>query len=143
MSEGNKLIVRRLLEEAVGEGDLTVVDDLVAPEFVGHASSPDREDHGIQAYTDFIIALRQAFPDLQISVEDQVAEGDKVVSRWRAWGTHQGEYFGVLASGRRGEITGINIDRVIDGKTVECWGEEDGLGIMQQIGALPAPNRTS
>jgi steroid delta-isomerase-like uncharacterized protein len=143
MSERNKLIVRRLLEEAAGSGDLALVDDLVASDFVGHASSPDQEGHGIEGYKAFITSLRQAFPDLQITVEDQVAEGDRVVSRWRARGTHQGEYFGVPASGRQGEMTGINIDRVVGGKTVECWGEQDGLGIMQQLGAIPTPNRTS
>ena len=143
MSEQNKRVVRRLMEEAVGGGDLALVDDLVAANFVGHASSPGMEEHGIQAYKHFITALRQAFPDLQITVEDQVAEGDKVVSRWRARGTHTGEYFGIPPSGKQGQITGINIDRVVDGKTAECWGEQDNLGIMQQIGAVTAPSPTS
>jgi len=138
MSEQNKLVVRRLLEEAVGRGDLALVDDLVAANFIGHASSPGMEEHGIQAYKYFITALRQAFPDLQLTVEDQVAEGEKVVTRWRARGSHKGEYFGIPPSGQQGEITGINIDRVVDGKTVECWGEQDDLGIMRQIGAIPA-----
>ena len=82
---------------------------------------------------------RTAFPDLQITVEDQVAEGDKVVTRWTARGTHRGELLGVTPSGNRVEISGISIDRFSGSKFVESWSNYDALGTMQQIGAIPEP----
>jgi predicted ester cyclase len=84
--------------------------------------------------------FRTAAPDLTYTVEDQVAEGDKVVSRYRVSGTHQGEFFGVLGTGNRVEFTGIQIDRFDEsGKMVEEWPEYDLLGAMRQIGAIPEP----
>jgi steroid delta-isomerase-like uncharacterized protein len=138
VSEQNKLIHRRICEEAIGQGDVNVIQELVSDDFVGHASSPDMDTRGVEAYKQFVAGMHRAFPDLQITVEDQLAEGDKVVTRWRARGTHKGEYFGIPPSGKQGEMTGMSIDRIVDGKTVECWTNSDDLGLLRQIGAIPS-----
>jgi predicted ester cyclase len=88
----------------------------------------------------FAATYREAFPDLQTTIEDMVAEGDKVVVRFRGRGTHQGETeaFGP-PTGKRMEMTGITINRVSDGKIVEAWTNSDALGMMQQLGLIPSP----
>jgi steroid delta-isomerase-like uncharacterized protein len=83
--------------------------------------------------------LRQAFPDLQITVEDQIAEGDKVATRWRGRGTHQGDFLGIPSTGRPMEIAGITIFRLADGKIVESWGNPDNLGMLVQLGVISLP----
>ncbi len=82
-----------------------------------------------------------AFPDTQITVEDQIAEGDLVVTRWTARGTHQGELMGVPPSSNRATVEGITINRIADGKIAESWANYDALGMMQQIGAIPSPEQ--
>jgi steroid delta-isomerase-like uncharacterized protein len=86
---------------------------------------------------------RAAFSDLQMTVEDQIAEGDMVVTRWTAVGTNDGDLPGMPASGRSSTVTGIGIDRIEDGKIVEAWGNWDTLGMMQQLGVIPAPAAAS
>ena len=95
MSEQNKAIERRLLDEVYSQGNLDVIDELVACDFVGHGTAADGGDQGREAYKHFVVEMRTAFPDLQITVEDQIAEGDKVVTRWRARGTHTGTFQGI------------------------------------------------
>jgi steroid delta-isomerase-like uncharacterized protein len=114
------------------------VDELVDPRYIGHSSQPGTETRGIEGYRHFVMAMRTAFPDLEVTVEDQIAEGDRVVSRWRATGTHLGVFFGVPPSGRRASTTGITIERIEHGKTIECWTNSDDLGLLSQIGAIPA-----
>ena len=87
----------------------------------------------------FYGTLRAAFPDLHFKVEDQIAAGDRVVTRWTASGTHAGEFQGIPADRQAVRITGIDIDRFVDGKVVECWPEVNELGLLQQLGVLPAP----
>ncbi len=87
----------------------------------------------------FVGSLRAAFPDLEITVDDQMSDGDKVVTRWTARGTHTGPFQGIPPTGRRGTMTGIDIDRVVGGKTIECWSSGDYLGLMQQLGVVPDP----
>jgi steroid delta-isomerase-like uncharacterized protein len=84
---------------------------------------------------------RNAFPEIQMTVEDLIAEGDKVVTRWTARGTHQGELMGIPPSGNPVEVTGITIDRIEGGKVVETWANYDALGMMQQVGAVPEPGQ--
>jgi predicted ester cyclase len=83
--------------------------------------------------------LREAFPDLHFTVEDQIAAGDRVVTRWAGTGTHEGEFQGIPPTGRKVRISGIDIDRFASGKVVECWPEVNELGLLQQLGVLPAP----
>ena len=106
MSEQHKALVRRLMEEVWGLGDLGVVDHLVASEYVGHSSAMDTQTRGTEGYKRFFAALRSAFPDFRVTIEDQIAEGDRVVSRWTARATHVGEYAGIPPSGKQGVMTG-------------------------------------
>ena len=84
---------------------------------------------------------RTAFPDMRITIEDQVAEGDKVVTRWTASGTHQGDLMGIDPTGRRATVTGITIDRISGGKVEETWTNFDAMGMMQQLGVIPSPEQ--
>jgi steroid delta-isomerase-like uncharacterized protein len=122
---------------ALARGNLDAAEEIYAPNYVGH--DPTSGDiRGIEGAKQFAATYRQAFPDLQPTVEDQVAEGDKVVTRFSARGTHQGETedFGP-PTGKRMEITGITIERFADGKIVEDWTNFDALGMMQQLGLVP------
>lgn len=144
MSEHYKILERRLIEEVWSQGNFAVVDELIASDYLGHSSTPGAESAkgetlGREGYRQFYTALRQAFPDLQVTVEDQIAEGDRVVTRWTARGTHQGEFRGIPPSGKHGVISGITIDRVANGKVVECWTNADDLGMMRLLGVVPVP----
>ncbi len=143
MSEENKEKVRRLLEEGFGQGKVDVVDEVLDANFVCYdPNSETGEIRGAETIKGEIEYFRTAAPDLTYTVEDQVAEGDKVVTRYRVSGTHQGEFFGVPGTGNRVEFTGIQIDRFDEsGKMVEEWPEYDLLGAMRQIGAIPEPTQ--
>jgi steroid delta-isomerase-like uncharacterized protein len=142
MLEQNKALVRRLMEEVWNRGSLAAADELVAGDYVGHSSPAGSETHGTPGYKRFFAGLRRAFPDFRVTVEDQIAEGDRVVCRWTARATHQGEYAGIPPSGKQGVVTGTSTFRIADGKVVECWTNSDDLGLLQQIGALLAPAQT-
>ncbi len=141
MSEENKEKVRRFLQEAFNEGNLGVADELFASDYVLHDPANPEEISGPEGIKQFVQMYRSAFPDSHITVEDLIAEGDKVVTRFRARGTHQGELFGVAPSGNQVEVTGITISRFEGGKFVEDWSNSDTLGLMQQIGAIPKPGQ--
>jgi steroid delta-isomerase-like uncharacterized protein len=137
-AQENKEKARRLLEEAFGRGELEIVDEVLDPDFVCY--DPNSESgavRGADTIKQEIEWFRNAMPDLTYTVEDQVAEGDKVVTRYRATGTHQGEFFGVAPTGKSIEMSGIQIDRFDEsGKMVEEWPEYDMLGAMKQMGAV-------
>jgi len=137
-AEQNKGKARRLMEEAFGQGKTEVLDEVLHSEFVCYdPNSESGEIRGADTMKGEIEYFRQAVPDLTYTVEDQVAEVDEVVTRWRASGTHQGEFFGVAGSGNRIEMSGIQIDRFDEsGKIVEEWPEYDLLGAMRQMGAI-------
>lgn len=136
-AQENKARFRRDFEAMFNEGDLAVVDELYDPNFVGHA--PPQPIRGREGLMQMVTMFRKAFPDLQLTVEDQVAEGDRVASRWTARGTHRGEFMGVPPTGRQGTITGITINRWVGARVVEGWTNLDLLGVLQQLGALPTP----
>jgi steroid delta-isomerase-like uncharacterized protein len=141
MSEENKQKARRFLEEAFNEGNLGVVDEIVASDYVLHDPAIPEEIRGPEGVKGFVQMYRSAYPDTDITVEDQIAEGDDVVTRWTARGTHQGELMGIPPSGNRVEVTGITVDRFAGGQFVESWTSYDALGMMQQIGAIPEPGQ--
>jgi steroid delta-isomerase-like uncharacterized protein len=141
MSEENKEKVRRFLQEAFTEGNLGVVDELFATDYVLHDPANPEEVSGPEGVKQFVQMYRSAFPDSRVTVEDQIAEGDEVVTRWTGRGTHQGELFGVAPSGNQVELSGITISRFEGGKFVEDWTNSDTLGLMQQIGAIPEPGQ--
>jgi len=140
MSEENKVLARRSWE-IVAEGSLDTLEDALAEVYAADIvlHEPDEDVRGIEGLKQFVSMIRSALPDLRITLEDDIAEGDKVVSRWRAQGTHQGELMGSAPTGNQVRITGITIHRIEDGKIVEEWENWDALGLMQQIGAVPSP----
>ena len=137
MSEENKIIARRHVEEVLSQGNLGLVDEIFARDFVGHA--PSEEKRGPEAMKKFVSGLRRAFPDLRVRFEDQIAEGDKVTIRWTALGTHKGEFQGMPPTGRQMTMTAMTLARIANGKIVEAWTERDTLGMLQQLGAMPVP----
>lgn len=130
--EGNKAIVRRLYEEFFNNGDLAIADELVAPDYVNH-SAPSGAEPGPKGVKQRGANLRLAFPDLCTSIEDIIAEGDRVVVRVASRGTHQGTYLGVPPSGRRVMSAGVDIFVIRGGKLVEAWGFFDELGLLHQL----------
>jgi len=127
------------MEEAFSQGKVEVMDEVLHSEFVcWDPNSESGEIRGADNLRSEVEYFRSAIPDLTYTIDDQIVEGDKVVTRYTVSGTHQGEFFGVPGSGRRIEMTGINIDRFDEnGKLVEEWPEYDLLGAMQQMGAIP------
>jgi steroid delta-isomerase-like uncharacterized protein len=136
MSERNKALARSEFEVWT-TGELDRLDDLVAPDVVHHDPYDPHGADGLAGLKKTIELNRTAFPDMRIAIEDQVAEDDKVVTRWVATMTHQGELAGAPATGKRVTLTGTTIERFEDGKVVESWRSMDTLGLLRQIGALP------
>ena len=135
MSEVSKALVREFVEEAQGRGNIEVVDDYLAPDFVDHSASgfsPDRE--GVKQ---LFGALHAAFEDFRVVIHGQVAEEGKVVTRKTFHGIHQGEFMGVPATGKPVEINVIDILYVDGGRITDHWTQVDLLGLMQQLGVVP------
>jgi predicted ester cyclase len=142
--EENKAIAKRLYStftEAIRTRNMNLLDEVLAPNGIDHNPAPGQAP-GIEGVKQTFAGFSIAFPDLEVTVEDQIAEGDKVVSRIKAQGTHKGEFMGIGPTGKRITATGIDIVRIgPDGKIVERWGVQDNLSLLQQIGAFPGPNR--
>jgi len=136
MSERNKAQVRRVIEEIYNRGDLEVIDEVAASDLVIRIGS--EEIRGRNEIKRYVAGLRAGFPNLTLTIEDQIAEGDMVVTRWTARGTHAGDFQGIPATGREVRMTGTDIDRIVDGKTVDCWVHMDQLGLMRQLGGAGA-----
>ncbi len=141
MSEENKALIRRWVEEAVNAGNLTVADEIMAPHYAFYvASRPtpmDREGH-----KHLVATFLGAFADLRRNIEELVGEGDKVVERWTVTGTHQGEFQGLAPTGRRISYAGITIWGIGGGRIVENRTIQDFMGLMQQLGAERLPTQT-
>ena len=137
--EENRALIQRFVEEAFNRGNLGVVDEIYAPVYVGHTAGVPEQTPGPEGVKEFVEIYRSAFPDLHTTIEDMVTEGDKVAYRWTAVGTHQGELLGLPPSGNRVELTGVTIERIEGGRIVETWNNFDQLGMLRQIGAIPAP----
>jgi steroid delta-isomerase-like uncharacterized protein len=137
-TEQNKAIVRRAFEEP-WKGNLDVVDELVATQYIGHDPANPEPLHGPEGVKEFISGYRAAFPDARITVEEQLAEGDLVATRWSARGTHAGELMGVEPTGKQVTVSGLAISRLENGKIVEEFQNWDNFGLMKQLGAVPEP----
>jgi steroid delta-isomerase-like uncharacterized protein len=135
--EENKAVVRRWFEELFNAGNLEVADEIIAADHVNHDPTLPDIPSGPEGQKQVVNLYRGAFTNAHISVEDQLAEGDRVATRWTGSGTHQGEFMGVAPSGNQVTVTGITINRVSGGKIAESWTNYDALGMMQQIGAVP------
>ena len=134
-TEDNKALNRRFWEEVFNQKNLAAIDELCRADFVYHgAFGPIR---GSEAFKRFLQIYFGAFPDLHIRIEDQIAEGEKVVVRNTIMGTHQGALMGIAPTGKRVQISSIHVTRLVGSKSVEDWGNEDMLGLMRQLGVLP------
>ena len=133
-TDENKANVRRGFE-AVNQKKLAVFDELLNPDVVVHNASTTVQ--GLEAYKQFLSMYITAFPDLQFTIEDIIAEGDTVVVRYTTRGTHQGNFMGIPPTGKQVSGTGMFIDRIVNGKGVEQWFHTDDLGLLQQLGVIP------
>ena len=135
-TEDNKANVRRGFD-ALNERDWAAFEALCAPDIVLHNASMTIQ--GYPAYKQFITMYFTAFPDLHITIEDMIAEGDTVVVRTTFHGTHKGDLMGIPPTGKQATTTGMSIFRVANGKAVEQWSNYDDLGLLQQLGVVPPP----
>lgn len=134
----NSAIIRRWFEEVWNKGRLSAIDEMAAADVIGHGQAQHGVDIGLKEFRPFVQRLRGAFPDIRIAIHATIEQGDNVVARWTASMTHTGEFLGIAASGRKVVVTGTTIVRIVDGKIVEGWDNWDQLGLLVQIGALPA-----
>jgi steroid delta-isomerase-like uncharacterized protein len=137
MSEENKALARRWAEDLMNQRNVDVAEEIYASDFVGHDPTMPEEVRGVEGRKEFYSMYLIAFPDAQITIEDQLAEGDTVATRWTGRGTHQGELMGVPPSGKRVEVAGVTISRIEGGKIVEDWDSYDNLTTLQQLGLAP------
>jgi steroid delta-isomerase-like uncharacterized protein len=138
-TEHNKTLVRRVFEEGMNQGNDAVFEDLLDPNYVNYdfpSPSP-----GVEGFKQITAMFRAAFPDFHVTIEDELAAGDKVASRGYFSGTHKGEFMGVPATGKSIRVSYIDIWAVENGKLKENWVQMDMLGMMQQLGVIPAPEQ--
>lgn len=138
MTQDNSAIVRRFVEEVINQGKMDAAKKFVWEDVVEQVPLPG-QGPGLEGLKDILRAMRSAFPDLDFSIKEQIAEGDKVSSRFEWTGAHQGEFLGVPATGRRVRVWGVVIDRLVDGRIKETRILMDTFGLMMQLGALPPP----
>jgi steroid delta-isomerase-like uncharacterized protein len=139
LAEENKALGRRFFQEFWINKNLAIADELLAANFVDHTpGSPPGLPPGPEGHKQFGSLYFTAFPDIRATIEDMVAEGDRVVTRWRVQGTNTGSMFGMPATNKSADFTGVTINRIADGKIAEQWVQFDALGMMQQLGVIPA-----
>jgi len=136
--EENKAIVRRFMEEVVRKGNLVSANEIFTADFIYHPPPSGLPMRGPEAIIQRVATIRTAFPDVQYTVEDEIAENDKVVHRLTGRGTHQGEFLGMSPTSKQVTWTVTAIYRIAGGKIAERWLNVDDLGIMQQLGAIPS-----
>ena len=138
-AESNKAIIHRY-RQAHNQNDMAALDEIVAADLITHSQLPNvpaGREGGKMVHQ----GSRAAFPDGKTTTDDLIAEGDKVVVRFTFVGTHKGEFMGIPASGKQIRVTGMSIFRIANGKIVEHWGENDAMGLLMQLGVLPAPGQ--
>lgn len=136
----NRLIGRRVLLELWGAGKLEVADELYAPDYVDHVSRGPESAKvmGPEGIKRAVMLFRRAFPDLKYTVEEEIAERDLVMTRFSARGTHEGPFLGAPPTGQTVRYTGMDLNRIADGKIAESWVNYDALALLQQVGLVPA-----
>jgi steroid delta-isomerase-like uncharacterized protein len=137
--EQNKALIVRFVEELFNKGNMGIVGEIFAPDFIEREQLPPGIPNGREGVKVLTTMLRSAFPDFKATIDDILAEGDKVVIRMTWSGTQKGEFLGVPATGKRVSFGVIDIIRMTNGKCVEHWGQMDSMSLMQQLGAIPAP----
>ena len=139
-TEQHKAIVRRLYEQVFHhQGDLSVIDEFIAADFVDHSGPPGLPP-GREGFKQLALMWRHAFPDIRLTIDSILAQGDQVVVAWTGSGTHLGELMGIAPTGISGSTTGITFNRLSGGQVVERWGNSDDLGLMRLLGAIPGPS---
>ena len=139
-TEANKTSARRFYDEVFNKKNRAAIDEFIDPNQVDHAAPPGTPG-GLAGAKQTIGMYLTAFPDLHFTVEDMIADGDKLVARLTVRGTQQGAFMGIPPTGKHVTVTAIDISRMAGGKSVEHWLEMDTLGMMQQLGVIPAPGR--
>jgi steroid delta-isomerase-like uncharacterized protein len=134
LSEQNKTLARRWFDDLFSQGNLDAANEILSAEFVDHL--PREEERGLQELKHYILMYRTAFPDIHDTVEELVAEGDKVVARWTSRGSHQGEFMGVAPTGRHVTFTGMRLFRIAENKIAESWVNIDERGLLEQLGIV-------
>ena len=134
----NVEIINRWFDEVWNKGRMEAVHEMCTPGVIGHGHVQHAVDIGLVEFKQFAESLRTAFPDIRINIQETLAQGDKVAARWNATMTHKGAFLGTAATGRKVEVTGTTIVRIVDGKIAEGWDNWDQLGLLVQIGAVPA-----
>jgi predicted ester cyclase len=135
----NKKLVAQFVEDVFNEGNLDSMDQYLAEGYVEHTSGPNPDVEGIPAAREYHGTLNEAFPDFEVTIEDLIAEGNKVVQRSRISGTHEGEFMDIPPTGNEIDVPGALICRIEDGKVAESWGLNDTLGLMAQLGIVDLP----
>ena len=139
--EDNKAVIRRWIE-AYNNRDMQAEADVLDPGYVAHVPGAPGPLEGLEAWRKFTAPFVEAFPDLRLTVEDILSEGDKVAARVAFHGTHRGEFQGIAPTGKEVAFSSIEVNRVVGGKVEEHWVELDLLGLMQQLGAIPEPEHS-
>jgi steroid delta-isomerase-like uncharacterized protein len=134
-SEQNKTLARRWFEDLFSRGDLDAANEIISADFVDHLTHED--ERGLEELKHYVTIYRAACPDIQDTVEDIVAEGDKIVVRWMSRGTHQGEFMGVAPTGRHVTFTGMRLFRIAESKIAESWVNIDERSLQEQLGTAP------
>jgi steroid delta-isomerase-like uncharacterized protein len=140
-TNAHKVLTHRVLDEVWSQGRLEVADKVLSPDFVGRPGGMGEPLVGPAAAKEFIGRLREGFPDITFRIDDMIAEGDTVASRWTATGTNDGEFMGYEPTGRQATILGMTFFRFTDGVIAEGWTQFDTLGLMKAVGALREPAR--
>jgi predicted ester cyclase len=140
--EGNKALIRRVLDEAINQGNVDIIDELIASPCASQNGNGTVNEVGLQHIKQIIKMFRKAFPNLQVTVDEQIAKGDKVVTRWTLRGTHMDELLGLPPTGRQITVGGVAISRISAHKLVDYWGNFDALGLMEQLGMIPTLNHS-
>jgi steroid delta-isomerase-like uncharacterized protein len=142
LSEENKALAHRFHMDIFQQGNLAAVDQLISPDFVWHApATPPEWVQGPEGVRQAATELCTAYPDLDITHEDTLAEGDRVMIRWIMRGTHNGPLMGIPATGKPVTVAGIDVFRLAGGQIVELWQNFDQLGMLQQLGVIPTPEQ--
>jgi len=141
MASDPKTVVRRVYEEIWNQSHIERANDLFAPGYVDHDPATPNTGRGPEAFKNVFNTYHTAFPDTRFTIDEIIAEGDRVAVRWTAHGTHRGELGGVRPSGKRATVSGTGFYMVNNGRIQESWTNWDALGLMRQIGAIQEPTR--
>ncbi len=135
--ENNKAVAHRMIDEVFNHGNMSLADELLSPDYIEHDELPPGVPAGREGLKETILMMRAGFPDFAATIEDIVAEDDKIAQRITWTGTHTGDFMGIQATGKSVSIQVLDIFRMVDGRIVEHWGLMDSMSLMQQLGIMP------